>query len=135
MAIFDDLLLETRAGGKLEKFLKVDASVIERTIERYPSLPLDYISFLKEIGGGEIRSPNYVLYNGLLESNEIYDDVTAESLEDILIFGDDMQGYCYGFDIEKSWAIVEINPTDMSYRKTFDKFSDFIKEKLDSSSL
>jgi len=75
-------------------------------------------------------SSAYMLYNGILEPDDIYDAETAEGLGGLLIFGDDMQGYCFGFDTGNDWAIIEIDPTDMSYRKTFNHFSEFIRDRL-----
>tara|TARA_B100000745_G_C20007236_1_gene342051 strand:+ start:40 stop:441 length:402 start_codon:yes stop_codon:yes gene_type:complete len=130
MGIYDDLLADTLPGGRLERFKKVELSIAEKFKSIYPNLPEDYLSFLKEIGSGEIGNAAYIIYNGVLSPDEIYDETTAEDLSDILIFGDDMQGYCSGFDVEHGWTVVEIDPADMSYRKTFDCFSDFIRDKL-----
>jgi len=82
------------------------------------------------LGSGELGESAYVIYSGVLEPNEIYDDETADDLNGILIFGDDMQGYCSGFDIRKNWVIVEIDPTDMSYEQTHNSFEEFIRNKL-----
>lgn len=130
MEIYDDLLADIQPGGRLEKFVKVESSITEKLKSIYPSLPGDYLSFLKEVGNGEIGNAAYIIYNGVLSPDEIYDETTAEDLSDILIFGDDMQGYCSGFDVEHGWSVVEIDPTDMSYKKTFDCFADFIRDKL-----
>ena len=130
MGMYDDLLAETQPGGRLEKCEKVVSSVTANLKSIYSSLPTDYLSFLEEIGSGEIGNAAYVIYNGVLSPDEVYDEVTAEGLKDLLIFGDDMQGYCSGFDLSQGWSVVEIDPTDMSYRKTFDNFSAFIRDKL-----
>lgn len=130
MLIFNDLLVDTQPGGRLEKLEKVESSEAEKLKSIYPNLPEDYLSFLEEVGNGEIGNAAYMIYNGVLSPDEIYDETMAKSLSDILIFGDDMQGFCSGFDVEHGWLVVEIDPSDMSYRKTFDCFSDFIRDKL-----
>ncbi len=130
MGMYDDLLAEAQPGGRFEKFEKVDPSIIAKLKSDYSDLPVDYISFLEEIGSGEIGNAAYVIYNGLLTPDEIYDEVTVEALKDLLVFGDDMQGYCSGFDFVHGWSVIEIDPTDMSYNKTFDNFSAFIRDKL-----
>lgn len=130
MAIYDDLLAEVKPGGKLDKLEQISADVIGKLKQSQPKLPEDFLSFLSEIGSGEIGQSAYIIYNGFLEPDEIYDEETAEDLESILIFGDDMQGYCSGFDTSNNWVVVEIDPTDMSYEQTHATFSDFIRNKL-----
>ncbi|MBT2785960.1 MULTISPECIES: SMI1/KNR4 family protein [unclassified Halomonas] len=128
--MYEDLLVETQPGGRLEKFERVGSLVTEQVKNIYPNLPKEYLVFLEEIGSGEIGNAAYIIYNGVLTPDEIYDEVTAEDLNNILIFGDDMQGYCSGFDVENGWSVVEVDPTDMSFRKIFDNFSAFIRDKV-----
>lgn len=128
--MYEDLLVETQPGGRLEKFERVESLVTEQIKNIYPNLPKEYLVFLEEIGSGEIGNAAYIIYNGVLTPDEIYDEVTAEDLNNILIFGDDMQGYCSGFDVENGWSVVEVDPTDMSFRKIFDNFSAFIRDKV-----
>ena len=71
-----------------------------------------------------------MIYNGVLESSDIYDETTAGDLRSILFFGDDMQGCCLGFDLDNGCQIFEIDPADMSCRKVFNDFSGFIRDKL-----
>lgn len=130
MVMYEDLLVETQPGGRLEKFERVGSLVTEQIKNIYPNLPKEYLVFLEEIGSGEIGNAAYIIYNGVLTPDEIYDEVTAEDLKNILIFGDDMQGYCSGFDVENRWSVVEVDPTDMSFRKIFDNFSAFIRDKV-----
>lgn len=130
MGMYDDLLIEKQPGGKLEKVKNLDLSKILDIKKVYPSLPDDYCSFLEDVGSGEVGHSAYVIYNGVLEPGEIYDADTAEAIGDILIFGDDMQGYCAGFAIDSGYAVVEIDPTNSSYIKIADTFSAFIRDKL-----
>ena len=55
---------------------------------------------------------------------------TADDLQGILIFGDDMQGNCYGFKPSNEWSIVEIDSSDMNLHKVSDCFSEFIRGKV-----
>ncbi|SEE15111.1 SMI1/KNR4 family protein [Pseudomonas kilonensis] len=93
-------------------------------------VPVDYIGFLKEYGCGEIEVAGLMLYNGFLEVGEVFDAETAVSLSDILIFGDDMQGRCIGFDKNDHWAVVEIGSSDISCRKLSNTFSEFLYDRL-----
>lgn len=130
MGYFDDKKSEKQSGGKLEQLEPVKTATIDKLRRMQPGLPIDFTSFLQELGSGEINKNTYVIYQGFLEPNEIYDQETAEELDGILLFGDDMQGYCNGFDTKRNWCIVEIDPTNMSYEKTHENFSDFIRSKL-----
>ncbi len=130
MGIYDDFLGETQPGGQLEKLKRVSPSAIAQLRISYPQLPSDYIAFLEEIGCGEVGNGAYVIYGGVLEPDEIYDEVTAEELQGVLLFGDDMQGYCSGFATKEDWIIVEIDPTDMSCIESFQSFADFVRDRL-----
>lgn len=132
MTVYDDIVAETQLGGKFEKLEKVRPEEIKTLRKDQPEIPEDFFSFLEEIGSGELGYSEYSIYNGCLRPDEVYDENTAEELKDILIFGDDMQGYCSGFNARDGWTVVEIDPTDMSYEKTHNTFSEFIRDKLQS---
>lgn len=128
--MYQDLFLETKGQGCLVKLIKADANLIDGIKKSFSGIPDDYILFLEEIGSGEIGNNNYMLYNGLLLPDEIYDADTADDLQGILIFGDDMQGNCYGFKPSNEWSIVEIDSSDMNLHKVSDCFSEFIRGKV-----
>lgn len=130
MGIYDGLLAENETKEWLDKLEVVDLPAIKKLQNIYPGLPEEYLKFLEQVGSGEIGEAVYVIYNGVLVADEIYDETTAKDLNSILIFGDDMQGFCSGFDTENGWVVVEIDPADMSCKKTFDRFSDFIRDKV-----
>lgn len=95
----------------------------------HPGLPEDFIEFLLEIGAGEIGDGMFMLYNGLVQPMDIYGDEASEPLQAVLLFGDDMQGYCIGY-ITSNWKIWEINPLDWSMRPLADTFEQFIRDLL-----
>jgi hypothetical protein len=88
--------------------------------------PDDYLEFLQEFGSGEVEIAGFMFYNGLLEAGDIFDDETAAQFEGVMIFGDDMQGRCVGFDKNDKWAVVEIDSADMSIKKLCETFSLFV---------
>lgn len=92
--------------------------------------PYDYLEFLQEFGSGEIETAGFMLYNSLLEAIDIFDDETAAQFESVMIFGDDMQGRCVGFDKNDEWAVVEIDAADMSVKKLCETFSLFVYSLL-----
>jgi len=130
MSIYDDLLIEKTQGGIFEKMRKVDSSIISILTSKYPNIPVDYISFLEEIGSGQIGNNEYMIYNGLLKPDEVFASDSSQELIGILIFGDDLQGYNSGFLVDDEWKIIEIDSVDMSYEVTFDNFYDFIIDKV-----
>ncbi|CAM3504745.1 SMI1/KNR4 family protein [Parendozoicomonas haliclonae] len=130
MGAYDDLISEVQAGGRLENFERVDIEIIQKLRAVYPGLPDDYTSFLLEIGCGEIKKASFIIYNAVVSLDEIYDESTADLIGNTIIFGDDMQGYCSGFDMDNMWSVVEIDPADMSSKKTFNTFSSFIRAKV-----
>ena len=96
--------------------------------QKYPQIPADYIHYLREVGWGPIGNSTYVIYQGLMNADAIYDAKDAKELSHILFFGDDFSGYCGGFDTRRHFALVEVQPTDMSCLDTGKSFEDFIKE-------
>jgi hypothetical protein len=91
-------------------------------------VPDDYLQFLQRIGSGEIGAAQYTLYSGLVAPEEIYGDRPPE-LEHVALLGDDMQGYCAGFDT-RSWQVVEIDPTTMEPTPVADTFEQFIRQRI-----
>lgn len=62
---------------------------------QYPNLPEDYFAYLQSTGWGESPSGR-VIYSGPVPIQDVYGE--AYSSESIILLGDDMQGYCVGFD-------------------------------------
>ena len=95
--------------------------------KKYPQIPADYVDYLREIGWGPIGNSTYVIYQGPINADNIYDGETAKELSHILFFGDNFSGYCGGFDTRRGWAVVEVQPTDVSCLDSGKSFEDFIK--------
>ncbi|MCE5170709.1 SMI1/KNR4 family protein [Paenibacillus profundus] len=94
-------------------------------------IPKDYIDFLREVGYGTVNDTYFSFYSGLVEVDEIFDDLYdtefRPELKEILLFGDNCSGDGVGFLTTANWSIVEIwhdddlsiNPRD---EKTFEEF-------------
>lgn len=96
-----------------------------RLQHRFPALQPDYFEFLKTAGSGNLGA--LVIYHCPMESAEVYGSTRAEALSGIVLFGDDMQGYCYGFDLKEGGRVVEIDPKgniDHTIEPDFLKFLD-----------
>lgn len=128
MAAFDDLLLARGADPALAALTPADGATMAALRAARPGAPADYLQFLERIGWGELANGRFMLYGGLVEPGEIYGE-TPPALENVLLFGDDMNGYCAGFDTT-TWAVVEVDPTDLDPRRTDDAFADFIRRTI-----
>lgn len=92
------------------EFLRnVDGWEIDAMQKLYPWLPETYWAFLKIIGCGDVGG--VCMYEGpvhpALSTDRRLDD------SDVLLFADDYQGYCFGFD--RRGRVVEFDPTGDSY--------------------
>lgn len=79
---------------------------------------------------GEVVEAAYMLYEGLLTSDQVYDENGGNALGGILLFGDDLQGYCSGFDTNNGWVVVDIDPVSLEAHQVADSFFEFIRELL-----
>lgn len=100
--------------SEIQKRLPLDSIVTQLTLaevdafrHKYQHLPEDYLAFLTEVGYGDLGELQ--LHGGPSRPECIYSPV-PEQLEQIIIFGDDKQGYCFGFDRENGYRVVEISP-------------------------
>src|SRR5215471_21708185 len=70
-------------------------SEIERLIARHPGLPADYLTYLRDVGWGTAPS-GHMIYSGPIYPGEVYPQLSGETNR--VLIGDDMQGYCLGYD-------------------------------------
>jgi hypothetical protein len=75
--------------------------------EHYPELPADYLWFLTEVGFGDLGELQ--LHSGPSAAGNFHPAV-SHSLEHVIVFGDDKQGYCFGFDMNDGYRVIEIGP-------------------------
>ncbi len=71
-------------------------SKIAKIVENYPGLPKDYIEYLKNVGWGQAEN-GHMIYSEPLGPKEVYGD--DFDCKDIILLGDDFQGYCFGCDL------------------------------------
>jgi hypothetical protein len=70
-------------------------SEIERLVAEHPGLPTDYLAYLRDVGWG--TAPNgHMVYEGPISPDEVYPQLAGETNR--VLIGDDMQGYCLGYD-------------------------------------
>lgn len=63
----------------------------------YPELPEEYFQYLGSIGAGNSASGRKI-YDGPVWIDEIFPNADFTR---IVLFGDDNQGYCFGYDLDR----------------------------------
>lgn len=96
---------------------------VEALRSEFPGLPEEYLAFLVDFGYGVHGRIHF--YSGPVPPGDIYE--SEEGLEDLLLFGDDGQGYCYGFET-RGFQVVEVSPEGEADRSTLQAFSDFRRD-------
>jgi hypothetical protein len=107
MSRFDNIINGIPNAESLPKLL---ASDIDALRSHYPELPEAYLDFLQEVGYGKLGEIQ--LYSAPTNAQSIYSPL-PEHLQRILLIGDDMQGYCFGFDMDDGFCLVEVSPKGM----------------------
>lgn len=94
---------------------------INNFTSEFPNLPDDYIEYLLNTGWGETESGR-MIYQGPIDPKEVYGP--DNSLKNIVLLGDDFQGYCLGFDLSN---LVYGEATDLGEWEAWEK-----NEKIES---
>lgn len=102
---------------------------IEEAQAKFPEIPGDYLAFLEEIGWGNFS--RVMLYSGPDFAGDLFAYLKDE-IPKIVLFGDDFQGYFYGFDSEAGYHLVEVSP-DGTVEALEMTFEAFIRRKLNKS--
>lgn len=92
----------------LEGLKKLSSEELESIRNLHPEIQNSYLDFLGSIGFGNLGF--LVLYDSPIRPNLIYPTERAGKLSHLILFGDDMQGFCYGFDSTHNYRVVEVDP-------------------------
>jgi hypothetical protein len=76
-------------------------------IHSEPGLPEEYLQFLEQLGYGCFDGLS--IYSGPMPPRETYPNFQSDPLN-VMLIGDDMQGYCFGFDKSREFTLVEVDP-------------------------
>jgi hypothetical protein len=68
---------------------------VELMAAEYPSMPPAYFEYLRDFGWG-LAPSGHLIYSAPISPNEVHSQLSGDR-ERVLI-GDDMQGYCLGYD-------------------------------------
>jgi hypothetical protein len=125
MARYEELL----SNPRFAKLKPVPATRLVKLRAERPGLPAEYEDFLRELGAGQVGSASFMIYDGLVNPSDIHGDRSKE-LQAVLLFGDDFQGYSFGFAPSNKWRIVEVDPIDGSVAVVAESFEEFVRRDL-----
>lgn len=112
--------------GVLEGLKPVGAEQLRAIQARAEHLPVDYLRFLEKIGSGSLKTGTYSIYSGPCAYDEIYEPVSDPGLSRLLVFGDDMSGYCAAFDPGHARKVVELDPYGDWHNENCGSFIEFL---------
>lgn len=101
----------------------VAASELAALKAEFHGIPADYLEFLEKIGHGEVGEVR--IYEAPTDPSDIYPNAGG-SLSGIFLFGDDFQGYCFGFDTQGKYSLVEVDPRGNPRSRSETNFLEFI---------
>jgi hypothetical protein len=128
MSAYDDLVRLKGTGSPLDRLVPLESAKIADVKAAFGAVPDDYVSFLQEVGFGELGEQAFMLYGGLVSPEEIYGEPN-EQLNGVLLFGDDFQGYNTGFETSTG-KVVEIDPINHQVRPVSSTFEGFMRRKI-----
>ncbi len=116
MSRFEDMVKHFKADNSLTRPSATDMHSLRKA---HAGIPDDYVNFIEVVGFGNLG--DIQLYEGPTAAATVYPNATGR-LANVLLIGDDFQGYCFGFDPTDNWRIVEVDPrgsVDTSVEQTF----------------
>ena len=131
--MYEDLSPNTRPGERFSQMTRLDDEGAAMLCAQHPNVPGEYLAFLREIGWGEVRGRILMLYSGLLRPSEVFDEQAATRLFGLLLFGDDMAGYCFAFNPAEGWSVVGIDSATGEVEGTARDFATFIRNWVSKS--
>lgn len=126
MSLYSDLLARKGNDTSLDKLVVISAEKAMQLL--LDGAPKDYVDFLSEIGAGELGKSDYMIYDGLVDPEEIF-GVDVKGLDGIVFFGDDFQGVNSGFRV-LDWKVVEVDSVDMHINFLNKSFQIYLREKI-----
>lgn len=119
------------AKGLFEKMDRLDEQLLDDILAKNSNVPMEFVNFLSSVGVGTIGTSNFVIYQGFWGFEDIYDRPAPPELEEVLFFGDDLQGYSLGFDPHNNFKIVQVDPYGDEFYTRYGSFAEFLAELID----
>ena len=96
-----------RRASRIPDLVRLSDTEILNLRSTVPGLPEDYLQFLETVGFGGLEGIQ--IYSGPVSPSSLYGNFKGDP-SSIILFGDDMQGYCFGFDTKRGFSLVEVDP-------------------------
>lgn len=130
MSKYDELRKMPDINRLLSQLTPVTEPFIRELTAECPCLPADYSDFLLEVGWGDIGNGGFMLYEGLIDPDDIYDPITAEEVASVKLIGGDYSGINFGFDANDNCSLVFIDASHPEVVPTGKSFDVFIRETI-----
>ncbi|MGL3002121.1 SMI1/KNR4 family protein [Flavobacterium sp. RSSB_23] len=104
---------------------------LNKIIEKYPNVPLDYISYLREIGSGNFRECQFKVQSFLFNLEDLGLDNHYDIKSNIWFFGDNYCGDFSGFDLDLyDGLVVEFWHETGELYYTNQTFQNYIRQQI-----
>ncbi|WP_312315915.1 hypothetical protein [Stenotrophomonas sp.] len=123
----EDMIAMKGTGSVIDDLTPVSREKLAQLRADYPQIPDQFIEFLEKVGFGCIGDGGYMIYDGVAEPGFICSE--PESVDWILLFGDDFSGCNAGFHVITG-RIYEIDSAFMSAEEVANDFLGFIAAKI-----
>lgn len=130
MSMIGPEIASSTAPPSLGGLIKISSSDVLKTVPKGVTPPLSYLKFLENVGYGTVQSGIFTIYSGLVEPKDVF-GIDDQKLDGILLFGDDLSGYLYGFSVI-NWRIVEVDQHRDVISMGDVSFEEFLNRKIAS---
>ncbi|TWI03162.1 hypothetical protein IQ05_00091 [Flavobacterium tiangeerense] len=104
---------------------------LNKIIEKYPNVPLDYIGYLREIGSGNFRECQFKVQSFLFNLEDLGLDEHYDIKSNIWFFGDNYCGDFSGFDLDLyDGLVVEFWHETGELFYTNQTFQNYIRQQI-----
>ena len=80
MDAFAELAASIRRVFPASRLETISSERVTTIQQAYPDVPADYLEFLQCVGWGSLGDGNFMIYNGLVAPDDIFDPITAAEL-------------------------------------------------------
>jgi hypothetical protein len=109
----------------------LDSGAVERIRHEFPSIPEDYLAYLREIGPGSARECQYGTHEPMWCHEEPVFSWFEAGGRKLLVFGHNFSGDLFAFDAEHNYRVIELLHEDMEvWPFKRGGFKEFIREQM-----
>ncbi|WP_226669293.1 hypothetical protein [Microbulbifer aggregans] len=119
--------LDDETNGQRSSFSEEE---VQKLLRQYPSLPEDYIRYLKEIGAGPFRECQYEVFDEPCYFEDLYDIGCEFEAKRYIAFGQNFSGDTSVFDSKKGCEILDFWHDSFEFYGKNLSFKCYIREKM-----